>query len=401
MGISVGLVGLGAFGSCFAPLFHNHPRVSRLALCDREPDRLAKFANLPAFRDKLKPADVYDSFEELLKSDIEAVVIITQHWLHARQSVQALEAGKHVYCAVPLMSVPDGDEILEWCDRLITTVKRTGLHFMYGETTCYRPEAMFCRRKAAEGSFGDFVYAEGEYLHDVDHGLREVTARRLGSAIGREYAEELRRRYGSVKKSPPMHYPTHSTSGPIWVMGARMERVWALPYYSRSGEEWFGDEPSNETALFKMSNGASCRISEYREIGFPGREIFRVYGTKASFEHSTWYDKNRGTQLTVEQMRDPLPPEVVEAFRGWKKIIAPDPQKLTQQELNDFGGGHGGSHAYLVHEFCEAIAEDRTPAITAWHAVRFTAAGVMAHKSAISAGEILEVPDWGDPPTGR
>ena len=27
---------------------------------------------------------------------------------------------------------------------------------------------MYCRRQAHAGAFGDFVYAEGEYLHDVD-----------------------------------------------------------------------------------------------------------------------------------------------------------------------------------------------------------------------------------------
>lgn len=37
MGISVGLVGLGDFGSAFAGLFKNHPLVDRVGLCDREP----------------------------------------------------------------------------------------------------------------------------------------------------------------------------------------------------------------------------------------------------------------------------------------------------------------------------------------------------------------------------
>ncbi len=48
MGISLGLVGLGAFGSEFAPLFMSHPLVDRIALCDREPERVARFARDPA-----------------------------------------------------------------------------------------------------------------------------------------------------------------------------------------------------------------------------------------------------------------------------------------------------------------------------------------------------------------
>ena len=74
-------------------------------------------------------------------------MIITQPWLHAPQAIQAMEAGKHVYGAVPVISVPDADEILDWCDRLVTTAERTGQHYMLGETTFYRPQAMFCRRR--------------------------------------------------------------------------------------------------------------------------------------------------------------------------------------------------------------------------------------------------------------
>ena len=141
MGISLGLVGLGAFGSSFAPLFKSHPAVDRIALCDREPDRLKAWAERESFRDKFDPKDSYDSLEAICKSDVDALVIITQHFLHAPQAVQALESGKHVYSAVPVISIPDSDEILDWCDRIVRTVERTGLRYMYGETTAARPRA--------------------------------------------------------------------------------------------------------------------------------------------------------------------------------------------------------------------------------------------------------------------
>jgi len=386
VGISVGLVGLGSFGSAFAELFNAHPLVDRVALCDRVPDRVAEFARRESFRKKLRPADTFRSLDDLLKTDVDAIVIITQHWLHTKQAVQALEAGKHVYSAVPLMCVPDGDEILEWCDRLVSTVTRTGLRYMYGETTCYRPQTMFCRRKAREGAFGHFVYAEGEYFHDVDHGLRQVRDNRMGTVAGQEHMAELVARYGRCINAAPMHYPTHSTAGPIWVMNAHMTKVCAWGQPARVHLDYFEEgHLANETAFFLMSNGATCRISEWREIGFPGREIFRLYGTHGSFEHDTWYDKKTGTKLTVPEMRDPLPDEVLKAF-------------VTVSGESKAYGGHGGSHACLVHEFVDAVANDRTPAVTAWDAVRFTAAGVMAHKSAMKDGQVLDVPDWGDAP---
>ena len=389
MGISLGLVGLGSFGSQFVGLFASHPLVDRIALCDREPERIAATAGKPACRIKFDPRDAYPSLDAICESDLDALVIITQPWLHAPQCLQAMQAGKHVYSAVPVISIPDADEILEWCDKLVETCRTTGMHYMLGETTYYRPQAMYCRRRAREGAFGEFVYAEGEYLHDVDAhtNLRRVRESRLRGKAGGEWAAVQRRYRERGVRSGPMHYPTHSTSGPISVMGAHAERVCAWGYANRDGDPYFaGDAYSNETALFYMSDGATMRICEFREVGHPERETFRVYGTDGSFENDTWTDNQGRQPLTVEEMRDPLPDAVVEAFRAGAG-------------REGFLGGHGGSHAYLVHEFVDAAAHDRVPAINAWEAVRYMAAGAMAHKSALRDGEILQVPDWGDAPS--
>ncbi len=126
MGISLGLVGLGSFGRQFADLFMSHPLVDRIALCDREPERMVTFAQKPGWQVKFNPKDIYPSLDAICQSDVDALVIITQPWLHAPQAIQAMEAGKHVYSAVPVISIPDADEILEWCDKLVGTAQRTG-----------------------------------------------------------------------------------------------------------------------------------------------------------------------------------------------------------------------------------------------------------------------------------
>lgn len=388
MGISLGLVGLGSFGSQFADLFISHPLVDRIALCDREPERMMVFAQKPSWQSKFNAKDMFPSLDAICQSDVDALVIITQPWLHAPQAIQAMEAGKHVYSAVPVISIPDADEILDWCDKLVGTAQRTGMHYMLGETTYYRPQAMYCRRRAQAGDFGSFVYAEGEYFHDVDANcnLREVRKQRLTSKAGAEWLAMEQQYQARGVKNGPMHYPTHSTSGPISVMQAHPVRVSAWGYRNRTADTYFADYAfSNETALFYMSNGATMRICEYREIGHTEREIFRIYGTKGSFENNHWVDKRSETALTTDEMRDQLPVEVALSF-----------EKALSEK--GFYGGHGGSHAFLVHEFVDAIAHNRTPAINVWEAARYMAAGAMAHKSAMRDGEILNVPDWGDAP---
>ncbi|MCA1808970.1 MAG: hypothetical protein LC725_05920, partial [Lentisphaerae bacterium] len=348
--------------------------------------------------------------------DLDALVIITQPWLHAPQCLQAMQAGKHVYSAVPIISIPDDDEILGWCDRLVNTARSTGMRYMLGETTYFRPQAMFCRRKAAAGAFGDYVYAEGEYCHDVDANcnLRKVNANRAASAAGQEWGVLSRKYHAAGHRGGPMHYPTHSTAGPVCVMRAHALKVNAYGYANRSHDPFFKNNAfSNEMALFKMSNGAVVRIAEMREApGLLGQneETFRIMGTRGSFSENRWFEierpdlenldlenlaRSRVDKLTPAEMFDPLPPEVQTAF---KHAMHQDANADDVQNMDFVPTGHGGSHPYLVHEFVEAVAQGRQPVINIWEAARYMAMGVMAHKSALQDGVTLDVPDWGDAP---
>ena len=202
----------------------------------------------------------------------------------------------------------------------------------------------------------------------------------------------------------PMHYPTHSTCGPVTVMNAQAVKVTAYGYANRVGDPFFADSAfSNEVALYQMSNGAAVRICEFRELaGSPhDSEAFRVVGTRGTYAERVWQENFRTdtapaqpletTHLTDEQMRDPLPPEVALAFA---RIKAPQTNDHTDFQPQ----GHGGAHPYLVHEFVDSVLNRRQPAINAWEAARYMAMGVMAHKSALRDGERLDVPDFGDPP---
>jgi len=362
MGISLGLVGLGMFGQAFIKLFKDHPDVERFAICDLRKDRLEYWA------EKYDISETYSSLDEICRSDIESIAIITQPWLHAQQAIKTMKAGKHVYCAVPAA------QSIKECDMLVKTVKETGMIYMNGETSYFRPEAVFCRKKAEEGAFGEFIHCRAEYFHDLSHGLREVAKNRWGEKWGRD-------KTGGI----PMHYPTHSICFPVSVMKAHMTKVsaWGFVY---PNDDWFrrdtvyGNVFSNETALFKMSNGATALICEFRRIGHPGCErVSGIYGTEGSFEHSlagaVWADKNG------KQVVNPT------CHHEW----------LPEPLASDLGG-HGGSHAYLVHEFVDSVKRQRLPRINVWEAVRYCAPGIVAHQSALHGGRLLRIPDWGDPP---
>ena len=404
MGIKLGLAGLGAFGSVFAPLFSSHPLVDAIYLCDAEAEKVNQNAAHPAICPKV--AGKYSSIDELAKTDCDGVVVMTQPWLHAPQCVQLLEAEKYVFSAVPVISVPDDNEVLDWCGKIIETVEKTGMEYMLGETTIYRPQTMFCRRMAQQGLFGDFVYAEAEYAHDLDSScsLRQVQAHRSKGKIG-EASKVIYKPYREKGlKSHPMSYPTHSVSGVVDIMRSKPLSVSALGYRNNNNDPYFANyDFSNIVAFFKMDNGCSFRVAEMREIssniGLDG-EDFRIFGTRGSYSLRNWRNNGRVaptpekkpnvlTEYTDQQMRDPLPPEVFAAFKTALDL------KGKNAEDDFIPSGHGGSHPYLVHEFISSVYERRRPAVSAWDAAMYMAMGIAAHQSAQREGEIIKVVDFG------
>jgi predicted dehydrogenase len=60
----------------------------------------------------------YNTLQELLQDDeIEAVYIATPHYLHAEQTIQAAEAGKHILCEKPMaMNSEECDAMIKACE---------------------------------------------------------------------------------------------------------------------------------------------------------------------------------------------------------------------------------------------------------------------------------------------
>jgi hypothetical protein len=56
------------------------------------------------------------------------------------------------------------------------------------------------------------------------------------------------------------------------------------------------------------------------------------------------------------------------------------------------GGGHGGSHPHLVHEFLSALVDNRDPFPNAMESANWTCTGILAHQSALRGGEVLPLP---------
>ena len=125
------------------------PDVEITALCNLDE------ATLEAQAKELGIAHKYRVFEDMLASDIDAVVIATPMQCHVPQAIAALEAGKHVMSEVTAGVTMDE---LWW---LIETVEKTGMIYMMAENYIYTPQVQLVKEMVRRGMFGDTYYAEG------------------------------------------------------------------------------------------------------------------------------------------------------------------------------------------------------------------------------------------------
>src|SRR5699024_9350347 len=88
MSFTLALGGTGQFGSPFAELFAAHPDIEAVYAVDSVPDRI------DALEAKgMRFAGRFDTFEELLASDVDAIAVFTQRWTHGEHALAALRAG--------------------------------------------------------------------------------------------------------------------------------------------------------------------------------------------------------------------------------------------------------------------------------------------------------------------
>ena len=153
--INVALVGLG-FGGAFAGIYKEHPNVGSIGLYDANPEVLKNAANYFGI-DKL-----YGSFEEILADpEVDAVHLVTPIPLHAEQTVQVLNAGKHCACTVPMATS------LEDLQRITDAVRASGKNYMMMETTLYTYQYFYVKQMLDSGELGRIQFMRGSHYQDM------------------------------------------------------------------------------------------------------------------------------------------------------------------------------------------------------------------------------------------
>ena len=145
--MTVGVVGLNYWGPNLARNFAELGALS--VICDLDEERLA------AAKGRHPHATATTSFDELLSSDVDGVVIATPVPTHYALAKQALEAGKHVLVEKP--PAMRSEEI----DELVALANDRDLVLMPGHLLLYHPAVRKLKELIDGGELGEVLCVYG------------------------------------------------------------------------------------------------------------------------------------------------------------------------------------------------------------------------------------------------
>lgn len=136
-------IGLGTMGRDLLRETVKNPKAEVVALCDIDPESLAKAKELS---DSPTCADYHEILDP---SSVDGVVVAVPQHLHASISIDALDAGIMIFCEKPM-----GLSVAE-CRAMIAASERSGKGLMIGQVLRYIGVYRYLRELALSGEFGD------------------------------------------------------------------------------------------------------------------------------------------------------------------------------------------------------------------------------------------------------
>jgi predicted dehydrogenase len=363
--VKVAMIGLG-FGAEFIPIYQAHPHAEVVAICRRNQ------AEMDAVGDRFGISKRYTKYAEVLADpDIDFVHINSPIPDHAWMSLEALQAGKHVMCTVPMATTIDE------CQQICNMVKKTGFKYMMAETVVYSREFLFLKEMYQKGELGKIQYLAASHPQDMD-GWPEYWERMI-----------------------PMHYATHVVSPCLGLVNGRAEYVscFGSGTVREDIRRKSGNSFAVESCHIKIAESdVACHIWRFLyDTARQYRESFDVYGTKKSFEWSLVEGQPHVVHTAKKPEHEIASPIEVPDYAH----LLPEPIRKFTRSIQDAdhlsfiqGGGHGGSHPHLVHEFVSSLIEDRDPWPNAVTSANWTCVGLCAHESALKGGAVVPLPKF-------
>lgn len=196
------VVGLGSIGRRHARLLSARSELA-VEWCEADAAAVAAArAELPP------PARVHPSFEAMIATRPELVVIATPHQAHAEQTVAALAAGAHVLCEKPMA------DALPAARRMLAAAGRSDRVLTFGFHLHFHPGLRRLQQLVSGGALGSIVHFHcrvGSYITLVNSRSRHQS--RVEGALLMDYTHQPDVLHWMLRQKPAGVYATAGRGG--------------------------------------------------------------------------------------------------------------------------------------------------------------------------------------------
>lgn len=181
----LGIIGPGSRGKLHIAHLLNIDNCEIVALCDNYK------TNLDAAAALVPGARLFSDYRKLLEDpEVDGVLICTPLHEHYRMTVDALDAGKHVFCEKAMAYTK------EECLDMVRRQRATGKVLIIGQQRLFDPKYLLAMERIRSGEFGPVVnvhnawYRNGNWRRNVPEGHPELE-RHINWRLYREYSRGL------------------------------------------------------------------------------------------------------------------------------------------------------------------------------------------------------------------
>ena len=257
--INVALIGTGAEGQVLINACLKIPNIKFKAVCDIWEDYNLKRAYrlLKKYGHEL---NAYVDYREMLakEKDLDAVIVATPDFWHARHAIDSMEAGMHVYCEKEMSNT------LEGAKQIVKAAHRTGKIVQIGHQRRSNPYYLHSYNNLIKDAniLGKITTINGQWNRSVqvDAGWPKKFA--IPNHILRKYGfknmSQYRnwRWYRGLGGGPIVDLGSHQIDIYAWFLGANPYSVMAsggTDYYDKKTHEWY--DTVLATFKFKTDHG--------------------------------------------------------------------------------------------------------------------------------------------------
>jgi 2-hydroxy-4-carboxymuconate semialdehyde hemiacetal dehydrogenase len=247
--LKVALAGAGAFGTKHLDAIKLIDGVEAISVIGRDMEKTREVAA------KYGIGHVTDDLaDSLALPELDAVILCTPTQMHAAQTLQCLQAGKHVQVEIPLA------DSLAGAEEVVALQKKTGLVAMVGHTRRFNPSHQYVNQQITAGKFNIQQMDVQTYF------FRRTNTNALGQA--RSWTDHLL-----------WHHAAHTVDLFAYQCGSPIVQANAIqgPIHPVLGIAM------DMSIQLKAANGAICTLSLSFNNDGPLGTFFRYIGDSATY----------------------------------------------------------------------------------------------------------------------